>query len=352
MVLHQLEQIPAGFLDCRADQLHKILFAPSLIQLQGRREPPLFVSILLHGNEDTGLYAIQNILKRYQDKTLPRSLVLFVGNISAARLGLRRLPNQPDYNRAWPQGCCPNSIEAHIMRQVTDLMRERGVFISVDVHNNTGLNPHYACINRLDTKFLHLATLFSRTVVYFLRPEGVQSLAFSKFCPAVTIEAGMAGNQYSIEHTTDFLDACLHLEHLPHHAVANHDIDLFHTVANIKVPKTVSFEFSEYDDKPGPWQGVNMQFRADLDYLNFNELPANTPIAWLAAYSGYQSPLLIENEQGQQVTEQYMQVLDNQVCLVRSLMPAMFTLDSRVIRQDCLGYLMERLPLPMINSKE
>jgi len=28
------------------------------------------------------------------------------------------------------------------------------------------------------------------------------------------------------------------------------------------------------------------------------------------------------------------------------LMPSMFTLDERVIRQDCLGYLMERYPLP------
>jgi hypothetical protein len=27
-------------------------------------------------------------------------------------------------------------------------------------------------------------------------------------------------------------------------------------------------------------------------------------------------------------------------------MPSMFTLDERIIRQDCLGYLMERYPLP------
>jgi len=30
----------------------------------------------------------------------------------------------------------------------------------------------------------------------------------------------------------------------------------------------------------------------------------------------------------------------------RALMPSMFTLDERVIRQDCLGYLMERYTLP------
>ncbi len=346
MSLHLLDKLPKGFLDCPADQLHNILSGPSLIQLKGRREPAVFVSILLHGNEDTGLYAIQKILKHYQDSELPRSLALFIGNISAARLGLRRLPKQPDYNRTWPQGEYPNSIEAHTMREVTDIMRKQGVFVSVDVHNNTGLNPHYACINRLNSDFLHLATLFSRTVVYFLRPQGVQSLAFSEFCPAVTIEAGTTGNQYSIDHTASFLDACLHIEHLPHHPVTAHDIDLFHTVATIKIPAEVNFEFSDSDTEPHDWQGAHMQLRAQLDHLNFNELPANTPIGWLAPNSSQQMPLQVENEAGEQVAEQYIQIMDNQVCLSRSLMPAMFTLDSRVIRQDCLGYLMERLPHP------
>ena len=53
------------------------------------------------------------------------------------------------------------------------------MFASIDIHNNTGLNPHYGCVNRLDPPFLHLATLFSRIVVYFKRPLGVQSAAFA-----------------------------------------------------------------------------------------------------------------------------------------------------------------------------
>ena len=64
------------------------------------------------------------------------------------------------------------------MRAVVDIMRERGVFASIDLHNNTGSNPHYACVNRLDNRYLHLATLFARTVVYFLRPTGVQSVSY------------------------------------------------------------------------------------------------------------------------------------------------------------------------------
>ena len=87
-----------------------------------------------------------------------------------------------------------------MMRQLVDLMRERDVFASIDVHNNTGLNPHYGCINKLDPQFFHLATQFSRTVVYFIRPKGVQSMAFADICPAVTVECGKPDRPHGAAH--------------------------------------------------------------------------------------------------------------------------------------------------------
>jgi succinylglutamate desuccinylase len=85
-----------------------VLPGPALIHLPGRRIPPLFVSVLLHGNEDTGWLAAQSVLKKYATVELPRALSLFIGNVEAARTGLRRLDGQPDYNRVWP-----GSEEAH-----------------------------------------------------------------------------------------------------------------------------------------------------------------------------------------------------------------------------------------------
>ena len=58
--------------------------------------------LLLHGNEPTGLLAIQSLLQRYKDKILPRSLSIFFGNVSAASKRARRLDEQADYNRIWP----------------------------------------------------------------------------------------------------------------------------------------------------------------------------------------------------------------------------------------------------------
>ena len=63
--------------------------------------PTLFVSVLLHGNEDAGLKALQRLLRKYRGRPLPRAMSVFVGNVHAAAAGVRHLPEQPDFNRIW-----------------------------------------------------------------------------------------------------------------------------------------------------------------------------------------------------------------------------------------------------------
>ena len=334
-MLQVVEGLPDGLLESTPEGLEALLGGPTLIHLSGRNPEPLFVSVLLHGNEVSGFHALQSLLRDYRERELPRSLSVFVGNVQAARLGLRRLDGQPDYNRIWPGHEAADSAEAAMMRQVRDEMRQRRPFASVDIHNNTGLNPHYACLNRIDHRFLHLATLFSRTVVYFLRPRGVQSMAFADLCPAVTVECGKPGQSYGAEHAKQFLDACLHMAELPNHPVLAQDVDLFHTVAIVKVPSHFSFGFEESEQ--------DIRFSPDLDHLNFRELPAGTTLGW----SGRQDAVRLEawDEKGQEVGERFFQLSEGEIRTTRPIMPSMFTLDERVIRQDCLGYVMERYPL-------
>lgn len=339
--LHILDHIPTGLLQTPVAGLQELLGGPTLLHLPGRRERPLFVSVLLHGNEDTGFYAVQELLKAYHGRELPRALSVFIGNLEAASFGLRHLPEQPDYNRVWPGGVAQNSAEAALMRNVLEEMWPRRPFASIDIHNNTGRNPHYACINRLEPEFFHLATLFSRTVVYFTRPSGVQSLAFAALCPAVTVECGLAGKRQGWEHALEYLEAILNLAEFPEHPVAPQDIDLLHTVAVVQVPEALSFEF-------GVSGAADLVFRQDLDHLNFCELPAGTLLGHVRECTGV--CLSAWNESGEEVGGAYFSVEGGELHIRRSFIPAMLTLDRRVIRQDCLGYVMERYPYPVPES--
>jgi len=335
-MLLEFNDLPTGILDTDTRGLDRLLGAPALIHLPGERAPSLFVSVLMHGNESVGWEGIRALLRerieRFGKLRLPRALSLFIGNVSAAAANVRHLPGQPDYNRVWPGTELPHTREHDLMQQVVDIMEQRGLFASIDIHNNTGCNPHYGCVNVLDNRYLRLATLFSRTVVYFTRPKGVQSIAMSKRCPAVTLECGKVGEKYGTDHAREYLDACLHLSSLPEHPVAPHDIDLFHTVAQVKVPKDVSFGFP-----PGE---ADILFSPELERLNFRELPRGTAFGQVVRNNGLR--LDVRDEHGEDVTERYFRLENGELHLATPVMPSMLTRNEAIIRQDCLCYLMER----------
>jgi len=333
--LTQLDHVPQGLIETDAERLHTILPGPTLIHLSGRHQRPLFVSVLLHGNEPTGLHAVQALLRKYSEQILPRALSVFIGNVSAAREGVRRLDGQVDYNRVWPGTAHPSCRETAMMQAVVEEMAGRRVFASIDVHNNTGVNPHYACVNRLDHRFFRLASMFGRMVIYFTYPRGTQTSAFARLCPAVTLECGKPGQKYGSEHVFEYLDACLHLADLPDHPVASQDLDFYHTVVQVTVREDVSFGFSS--------GGADLRLNEDLDRLNFTELSAGTALGTVKNGSSV-LPLMACDESGQDMASDYFEIREDRLVLKKAVMPSMLTLDSRIIRQDCFCYLMERKP--------
>ncbi len=346
-----LNEFPASLLTASARELAKHISGPTLIHLPGHRPDPLFVSVLLHGNEDVGWLAVQQMLREHREHRLPRACSIFVGNVAAAHSGVRRLEHQPDYNRVWPGSDSQGTAEHQIMREVVDVMRSKQVFASVDLHNNTGRNPHYACINRLEIEHLQLATLFGRTVVYFERPHGVQSRAFAEFCPAVTCECGKVGDAEGVTHAAEFLRSCLHLAAIPTSPVEKGDIHLFRTVATARVKADVSlgfapqpqFELLSPTARPASHSApveCDVMLRGDLEDLNFQELPVGSVMGYTR--DANLMPLEVIDDAGRDATMDYLEIRDHAILLRKEVMPSMLTLLATVIRQDCLGYFMER----------
>jgi len=332
-MLNVYEEIPEGMLACEAHELHTVLPGPSLIHLTGERSEPLFISVLLHGNETTGWDALRSVLQDYQGRSLPRSLSLFIGNVSAAAQGLRHLNEQPDYNRIWKaEG---HHAEEVMVRQILEQMRERNIFAAIDIHNNTGRNPHYACVNRLATSFFQLATLFSTTIVYFLKPDSVLSMAFAELCPAVTVECGKVEDRSGIEHARQFILNALALEHFDDDSMDVHSLHVFHTVAVVKLQEGISIGVNEDD--------MDIDLLPDVDQYNFHELQPGTVFARI--HHDRALPVRAENEFGKDVTARYFENRDGDLCNITPVMPSMITLDVDIVKQDCLCYLMERLDL-------
>ncbi len=82
----------------------------------------------------------------------------------------------------------------------------------------------------------------------------------------------------------------------------------------------------------------------DLDQLNFNELPAGTTFGRVKAGSG--AHLRVVTSDGRDLAERYFRIEDDHLVTVVPIMPALISTNARIVRQDCLCYLMERMRVP------
>lgn len=335
MILHERRDLPPGFFEADGPALARALEGPTLIHLEGERERPLFVTILSHGNEVTGLSALQSLLGRYRNRVLPRSLCLFVANTDAAAREVRRLPGQPDWNRIWPLSGArppvPTGPETALAGQVRAAVAAMRPFAVVDVHNNNGDNPHYACINRLEPRFLQLARRFGRRVLYFTEPPGTLTHAFADIAPAVTLECGPVGDAAGAAHAARFLDDCLHLDGIPDTPIESDTLDLYQSAARLTVPAGVSIGVGT--DAAG-----HLRLPADLETRNWREQLPGTLLATTAADEG-----TVFNVTDTRTV--WLRRNGDRIELAHAATPAMLTVNPDIVRQDCFGYLLTRLPV-------
>ncbi len=342
-MIRPLECLPEGLLDLPAEQLHTRIDDHTLIHLSGKIQRPIFISILQHGDEHTGWDALRDYLRNHLQHGLHRSLFVLFGNVRAAALSLRKLPGQPDFNRRWPGRRIPDDAIARRQREITDYIRRTKPFASVDIHNNSGRNPHYSGINKLDRPFLNLASLFSSCMIYFTSPDGIQSSAFSAFCPAITVESGQSGTADGREQTHTFLELLTTqstLEHVP--GVLEHP-EIYRVVATVKVRPGHTLRI---DDRPPDENDENtVVIKRDLDFLNFQRAPAGTLFGW---HRGAQ-PILTEDQEGRDITAQWFDLNGPSITLRHPAIPAMITQKIQAIKDDSLCYLMQPVDSASLN---
>jgi hypothetical protein len=329
-----LNEIPDAFLDINYRDIKNIFNEPTLIHLEGHKSPALFISILLHGNEFSGLQIMQEILKKYKAAkgyTLPRSIWLFVGNIEAASQGLRRLDNELDFNRAWPGTTEPDAPMAKLISQVMDAITEDELFAAIDLHNNTGKNPPYGCISIVNEKNKYLSSFFNHIAMVFHTPKGVSTMAFDDICPAITLECSTPGNRLGIDRAVALIDDLMHMDHFPEKPLPSHDLQLVQNSAVLKIAENVNFGFENEDGN------FDLTLIENFDRHNFTRLE----ISEVFAHTTLHKPLIATAEDGTDITDELIRNENGVISLKKPLMPAMITLDKRIILQDCLCYLLE-----------
>lgn len=332
-----LDHMPSAFLSISHREIKELFETPTLIHLEGAKHPALFISILLHGNEYSGLQIMQQILKKYQTTEgykLPRELWLFVGNVDAAQMGMRLRDGQTDFNRAWPGTPEPDSDTAILIRDVMEKITREELFASIDLHNNTGQNPPYGCISVVNEKNKYLCSFFNHIAMVFQSPKGVSTMAFDEICPAITLECSTPGNEPAKQRAFELIDDLMHMDHFPTKPLPAHDLQLVKNTATIKINADVTFCF---EDDIGSDSNMDLTVVKNFDHHNFTLLEKNE----VFAYSKVEKPLVVTSPEGKDITEEIIQNDKGKLSLKKALMPAMISIDKKIVLQDCLCYLLE-----------
>lgn len=332
-----LDHIPSAFLSISHREIKNLFMTPTLIHLKGEKPTALFISILLHGNEFSGLQIMQEILKKYQTTEgykLPRSIWLFVGNVDAAQMGVRLRDGQIDFNRAWPGTPEPNSDTAILIQEVMDRITRDELFASIDLHNNTGQNPPYGCISVVNEKNKYLSSFFNHIAMVFQSPKGVSTMAFDEICPAITLECSTPGNEPARKRAFDLIDDLMHMDHFPTKPLPAHDLQLVKNTATIKINANVTFCFEDDDSNNSD---MDLTVVKNFDHHNFTLLEENE----VFAYAKVAKALLVTSADGTDITDEIIQNDNGKLSLKKALMPAMISMDKKIVLQDCLCYLLE-----------
>lgn len=300
---------PTAAAELPATRLADALGGPTLFDLRKSGRAPLFISVLLHGNETSGWDAVREL----HDDLNNASVLLFVGNVAAARDRVRRLPDAADYNRIW-NGY--DGAEAALANAVTKYAREANPYLAVDIHNNTGDNPPYAVITDTRAATLAVARAFARQALIGTQPDGILSRRLSDFCTALTVEVGTPSDPHSTPRARCFLKRLLREAKLPPHPPA--DLALFKTTARLHLT-----DAAELDPA--------------MQRFNFRPVPPGTALT-------RRGTLRALDESGRDVTDVYLADRHGATVMRQRRHVAMYTGSAQSARQDCLCYVLQAEP--------
>jgi hypothetical protein len=177
--------------------------------------------------------------------------------------------------------------------------------------------------------------MFSDKIVYFTEPSEVQSMAFSKICPSITIEAGRSKEEAGIETLIEKIDQLFKLDNFPK-GIDRASLNVFHTTSRMMFTQDATLDFDMKADSKN-----DFSFVSNIDDHNFLEVEKGE----LIGFVNNRASFYIEKAPLEDLFDEYFEVKEGKLFARQSFIPAMISKDIQIIKDDCFGYIMERFPV-------
>lgn len=315
---------------------------PTLIRVPGTGEQaPRAVATLLHGDESTGLMALQKILARRRRYRF--DFYVLIGNVRAALedggFRHRYLDDQEDFNRIWGLED-PTTHLRMAADGILGRLRDAQIESLIDVHNNSGNNPFYAIITQDRPVVVNTATFFTTTLLFWDMQAHTLMEALEDECAAIAVECGLPGRPESLAFAVDALRRYLGAGPM-HTREVRRDYDLLGGIRKVIVRPEVAFRFGgELADD------VDFVIDGEADVHNFVRVAAGHVLGHVL--TGAAMPLQVLDHTGADVTSDHFAVESGKVIITKDATPVMMTRTEEAARKDCLFYLADELAPPRL----
>ncbi len=312
------------------------LGGPSWFQVPGR-DPgrARAVVTLLHGNEPSGVRAIQAWLRA---GNAPATDALFyIVSVQTAltqpRGTLRLLADGRDMNRCFaPPFSGP---EGALAKELLEQLRSANPEALIDLHNNTGNSPAYAVGSGVDDPRLQLTALFAdRYMNSDLRLSTLVE-AVSPWFPSVAIECGKAGDPVADAVALAGLERYLAAEPLFTKSSVPSTIQVLDQPVRVSLLPNRKLAFGTT-----PLPDFDLTLKSDVDQHNFRSLPVGTTVGWLGENADW--PIEARGADSRDISRELFKVVGRELRVRRSMIPVMMTTSPLIARQDCLFYAMRK----------
>lgn len=308
------------------------LGGPSLIRVPGLDDERCrFVVTLLHGNEPSGLIAIQRWLA---SKPTPAcDTYCAIMNVEAALtepvFSYRHLPGKRDLNRCFKPPY--SDEEGSLAEALLMLIHERKPEALIDIHNTSGVGPSFGVATFYDDKHDALVSLFSeRLIITDLRLGALMELSEADV-PTVTIECGGAKDDAAHQLAYDGLEQFTRANDLfvPQHAPW--PIDVLKNPVRLELGDGIAVRYAENVDS-----SCDLTVPVDLEHLNFHQVGIDQCLGW-ANEKAWEN-LRVVNSQGLNLRDEYLTRASGIVRPAQPLTLFMITGDPAIAKSDCLLY--------------
>ena len=311
------------------------LAGPVWIRVPGRdRSRTRAVATLIHGNEPSGVRAVHGWLRSGAVPAVDS--VFFIGQVEAALappgFAHRVLPGRADLNRCF----LPPYVgeEGALAAALIERLRAARPEALIDLHNNSGHNPAYGVGLSVAEPLLILTSLFGRRYVHTdLRLGALVEATHDEFS-SLTVECGRAGDPAADAIARAGLDQYLEAHHLFESGAAPPTVEVLEAPVRVTLRPGVRVAFA---DAPRP--GVELTVAGDIDRHNFECVPPNSPLGWVA--DGVW-PVAARDASGRDLAPELFEVRDGVLRSRRGLIPIMMTTQAELAESDCLFYAVRR----------